>query len=157
MATGKTAGCGQGLQSGSLCDLGNFLSHPVPQLPNLYMWERLIPMCESGRNGLSEMTHQVLREEWLVTLVRTPLCLGRSQPSSHCSSLVSLSLPVGHGQSEGDRMVVSDFHVFIRDVLQHVDAVQKDHPGLPVFLLGHSMVSRPRKRRSRSGLWPWAV
>nr|XP_014338310.1 PREDICTED: monoglyceride lipase isoform X2 [Bos mutus] len=46
---------------------------------------------------------------------------------------------VGHGQSEGERMVVSDFHVFIRDVLQHVDAVQKDHPGLPIFLLGHSM------------------
>uniref|UniRef100_A0A452E6R4 Monoglyceride lipase n=1 Tax=Capra hircus TaxID=9925 RepID=A0A452E6R4_CAPHI len=46
---------------------------------------------------------------------------------------------VGHGQSEGERMVVSDFHVFIRDVLQHVDAVQKEHPGLPVFLLGHSM------------------
>ncbi|XP_068837945.1 monoglyceride lipase isoform X1 [Capricornis sumatraensis] len=46
---------------------------------------------------------------------------------------------VGHGQSEGERMVVSDFHVFIRDALQHVDAVQKDHPGLPVFLLGHSM------------------
>ena len=42
-------------------------------------------------------------------------------------------------------MVVSDFHVFIRDVLQHVDAVQKDHPGLPVFLLGHSMVRRPRR------------
>ncbi|KAF6303048.1 monoglyceride lipase [Rhinolophus ferrumequinum] len=47
---------------------------------------------------------------------------------------------VGHGQSEGERMVVSDFHVFIRDVLQHVDTVQKDYPGLPVFLLGHSMV-----------------
>ncbi|ELV10176.1 Monoglyceride lipase [Tupaia chinensis] len=46
---------------------------------------------------------------------------------------------VGHGQSEGERMVVSDFHVFVRDVLQHVDTVQKDHPGLPVFLLGHSM------------------
>ncbi|XP_019514205.1 PREDICTED: monoglyceride lipase isoform X1 [Hipposideros armiger] len=46
---------------------------------------------------------------------------------------------VGHGQSEGERMVVSDFHVFIRDVLQHVDTVQKDYPGLPVFLLGHSM------------------
>lgn len=53
------------------------------------------------------------------------------------------SLPVGHGQSEGERMVVSDFHVFVRDVLQHVDLLQKDHPGLPVFLLGHSMVSRP--------------
>ncbi|XP_048954330.1 monoglyceride lipase isoform X3 [Canis lupus dingo] len=47
---------------------------------------------------------------------------------------------VGHGQSEGERMVVSDFHVFIRDVLQHVDFMQKDYPGLPVFLLGHSMV-----------------
>lgn len=46
---------------------------------------------------------------------------------------------VGHGQSEGERMVVSDFHVFIRDVLQHVDSMQKDYPGLPVFLLGHSM------------------
>ncbi|XP_022377186.1 monoglyceride lipase isoform X3 [Enhydra lutris kenyoni] len=46
---------------------------------------------------------------------------------------------VGHGQSEGERMVVSDFHVFVRDVLQHVDIMQKDYPGLPVFLLGHSM------------------
>lgn len=46
---------------------------------------------------------------------------------------------VGHGQSEGERMVVSDFHVFVRDVLQHVDTVQKDYPGVPVFLLGHSM------------------
>uniref|UniRef100_A0A8C9ULF1 Monoglyceride lipase n=1 Tax=Spermophilus dauricus TaxID=99837 RepID=A0A8C9ULF1_SPEDA len=32
---------------------------------------------------------------------------------------------VGHGQSEGERMVVSDFHVFVRDVLQHVDVMQK--------------------------------
>lgn len=36
-------------------------------------------------------------------------------------------------------MVVSDFQVFVRDVLQHVDTVQKDYPGVPVFLLGHSM------------------
>ncbi|VTJ86880.1 Hypothetical predicted protein [Marmota monax] len=46
---------------------------------------------------------------------------------------------VGHGQSEGERMVVSDFHVFVRDVLQHMDVMQKDYPSLPVFLLGHSM------------------
>ncbi|OBS67034.1 hypothetical protein A6R68_04430 [Neotoma lepida] len=46
---------------------------------------------------------------------------------------------VGHGQSEGERMVVSDFQVFVRDVLQHVDTIQKDYPGVPVFLLGHSM------------------
>ena len=54
-------------------------------------------------------------------------------------------------------MVVSDFHVFIRDVLQHVDAVQKDYPGLPVFLLGHSMVRRPqRARASAPGVRPAA-
>lgn len=46
---------------------------------------------------------------------------------------------VGHGQSEGERMVVSDFQVFVRDLLQHVNTVQKDYPEVPVFLLGHSM------------------
>lgn len=46
---------------------------------------------------------------------------------------------VGHGQSEGERMVVSDFQVFVRDLLQHVDTVQKDYPEVPIFLLGHSM------------------
>ncbi|XP_040974608.1 monoglyceride lipase isoform X5 [Aquila chrysaetos chrysaetos] len=49
-------------------------------------------------------------------------------------------LPVGHGQSEGDRMVVSDFHVFIRDSLQHIDLMKKEHPELPILILGHSMV-----------------
>ncbi|XP_069668281.1 monoglyceride lipase isoform X4 [Haliaeetus albicilla] len=47
---------------------------------------------------------------------------------------------VGHGQSEGDRMVVSDFHVFIRDSLQHIDLMKKEHPELPILILGHSMV-----------------
>lgn len=47
---------------------------------------------------------------------------------------------------------MSDFHVFIRDVLQHVDTVQKDYPELPVFLLGHSMVSRPQKTQSNLAL-----
>jgi hypothetical protein len=60
--------------------------------------------------------------------------------------------PVGHGQSEGERMVVSDFQVFVRDVLQHVDTIQKDYPDVPIFLLGHSMVSRPqRKVQSKPG------
>ncbi|XP_005387107.1 PREDICTED: monoglyceride lipase isoform X3 [Chinchilla lanigera] len=46
---------------------------------------------------------------------------------------------VGHGRSDGERLVVYDFQVYVRDVLHHVDTVQKDYPGLPVFLLGHSM------------------
>lgn len=46
---------------------------------------------------------------------------------------------VGHGRSDGERLVVYDFQVYVRDVLHHVDTMQKDYPGLPVFLLGHSM------------------
>ncbi|XP_044532145.1 monoglyceride lipase [Gracilinanus agilis] len=46
---------------------------------------------------------------------------------------------VGHGQSEGERMIVSDFQVFVRDVLLHVDLMQKEYSELPIFLLGHSM------------------
>ncbi|KAM9325350.1 monoglyceride lipase [Gastrophryne carolinensis] len=46
---------------------------------------------------------------------------------------------VGHGQSDGDRMTVSDFHIFVRDGLQHVDLIRKEHPGIPLFICGHSM------------------
>lgn len=49
---------------------------------------------------------------------------------------------VGHGQSEGDRMNIKDFQVYIRDSLQHVDLVKSRHPDLPVFIVGHSMVGR---------------
>lgn len=46
---------------------------------------------------------------------------------------------VGYGQSEGERMVVFDFYVFIRDVLQYVDFMQKDYFGFFVFFLGYFM------------------
>uniref|UniRef100_A0A8C9PB60 Monoglyceride lipase n=1 Tax=Spermophilus dauricus TaxID=99837 RepID=A0A8C9PB60_SPEDA len=44
---------------------------------------------------------------------------------------------VGHGQSEGERMVVSDFHVFVRDVLQHVD---RDPVSAPLAFQGGAIV-----------------
>lgn len=97
---------------------------------------------------------QVLSQEWQVIPAGGPPSCSSRQPPGNYSSFISLSLPVGHGQSEGERMVVSDFHVFIRDVLQHVDTMQKDYPGLPVFLLGHSMVSRPQKSPPKSSLVP---
>lgn len=46
---------------------------------------------------------------------------------------------VGHGQSEGERMIVSDFQIYVRDSLQHVDLVKKTFPDLPMFICGHSM------------------
>uniref|UniRef100_UPI00398F02CC monoglyceride lipase-like n=1 Tax=Pristiophorus japonicus TaxID=55135 RepID=UPI00398F02CC len=46
---------------------------------------------------------------------------------------------IGHGQSEGKRMAVSGFKVYVRDCLQHFDMMTKSHPGLKVFILAHSM------------------
>ncbi|CAL8318998.1 unnamed protein product [Merluccius merluccius] len=46
---------------------------------------------------------------------------------------------VGHGQSEGERMNIKDFQVYVRDSLQHIDLMKARHPSLPVFIVGHSM------------------
>ncbi|KAG9270915.1 monoglyceride lipase isoform X2 [Astyanax mexicanus] len=46
---------------------------------------------------------------------------------------------VGHGQSEGERMNIKNFQIYIRDALQHIDLIRARHPSLPVFILGHSM------------------
>lgn len=69
-----------------------------------------------------------------------PFCIATTA-SNDFACMLSFSPTVGHGQSEGDRMVVSDFHVFIRDSLQHIDLMKKEHPELPILILGHSMVS----------------
>ncbi|KAK2898625.1 hypothetical protein Q8A67_010043 [Cirrhinus molitorella] len=46
---------------------------------------------------------------------------------------------VGHGQSEGERMDIKNFQIYIRDVLQHIDIMKGRYPKLPVFIIGHSM------------------
>ncbi|XP_046727504.1 monoglyceride lipase isoform X1 [Silurus meridionalis] len=46
---------------------------------------------------------------------------------------------VGHGQSEGERMNIKNFQIYIRDSLQHIDLIRARHPNLPLFILGHSM------------------
>ncbi|XP_006823487.1 monoglyceride lipase-like [Saccoglossus kowalevskii] len=46
---------------------------------------------------------------------------------------------VGHGQSEGDRVDITDFHIYVRDTLQHVDIIKEKYPKLPIFLIGNSM------------------
>jgi alpha-beta hydrolase superfamily lysophospholipase len=46
---------------------------------------------------------------------------------------------LGHGRSEGERVLVSDFEHVIEDLDAVVDAVTADHPDLPVVLVGHSM------------------
>lgn len=44
----------------------------------------------------------------------------------------------GRGRSEGDRFHVDTFDEYLDDVDRLVEQARAEHPGLPVFLLGHS-------------------
>jgi alpha-beta hydrolase superfamily lysophospholipase len=46
---------------------------------------------------------------------------------------------VGHGRSEGERVYVADFEDVVTDLRTLVETARREHPGLPVALLGHSM------------------
>lgn len=45
----------------------------------------------------------------------------------------------GHGQSEGERVQVSSMDEFVDPVLVHCKAMTEKHPGLPLYIVGHSM------------------
>ncbi|XP_062924311.1 monoglyceride lipase isoform X2 [Mobula hypostoma] len=46
---------------------------------------------------------------------------------------------IGHGQSEGQRLSVPNFSVYVRDCLQHINMMKYRFPDLKIFLLAHSM------------------
>ena len=46
-------------------------------------------------------------------------------------------LLVGHGQSEGERVQISAFSLYVRDVFKHIDQVTADNTGIPIFMFGH--------------------
>ncbi|XP_006823516.1 monoglyceride lipase-like [Saccoglossus kowalevskii] len=60
-------------------------------------------------------------------------------PLTGCGVMVYAHDHVGHGQSQGDRVNITDFNIYVRDTLQHIDIIAKKHPNLPIFLFGHSM------------------
>ena len=45
----------------------------------------------------------------------------------------------GHGRSQGEDTYYSDFHELLEDTNMFVDLAVREHPDVPVFLLGHSM------------------
>jgi alpha-beta hydrolase superfamily lysophospholipase len=45
----------------------------------------------------------------------------------------------GHGRSDGDRVLITDYEQVIADLHAVVGAVKARHPGLPLVLVGHSM------------------
>lgn len=46
---------------------------------------------------------------------------------------------IGHGKSEGDRVFVNRFEDFTRTVKIFFDKIRGWQPGLPIFIVGHSM------------------
>ncbi|WP_336517993.1 lysophospholipase [Pollutibacter soli] len=44
----------------------------------------------------------------------------------------------GRGQSDGERYYIADYNAFVEDLDKLVEIAKAAHPGLPVFLLGHS-------------------
>ena len=45
----------------------------------------------------------------------------------------------GHGNSEGKRVYVKSYDEFMADLIQFRALVERQHPGVPLFPLGHSM------------------
>ena len=46
---------------------------------------------------------------------------------------------IGHGRSEGERALLTDFEHVVDDLASLVGIARTDHPGLPMVMLGHSM------------------
>jgi alpha-beta hydrolase superfamily lysophospholipase len=46
---------------------------------------------------------------------------------------------VGHGKSEGERVLIADFERVVDDLHEVDRKARAEHPGLPVVLIGHSM------------------
>lgn len=46
---------------------------------------------------------------------------------------------VGHGRSDGQRVLISDYEPVVEDLHLVVQHAAAEHPGLPIVLIGHSM------------------
>ena len=46
---------------------------------------------------------------------------------------------IGHGKSDGERALIGDFEHVVDDLRSLVEIKEKEYPGLPVVMIGHSM------------------
>jgi alpha-beta hydrolase superfamily lysophospholipase len=46
---------------------------------------------------------------------------------------------LGHGRSDGERVLITEFERLVDDVHRVVGLAREDHPALPIVLVGHSM------------------
>ncbi|XP_038667957.1 monoglyceride lipase-like isoform X3 [Scyliorhinus canicula] len=47
---------------------------------------------------------------------------------------------IGHGQSEGDRLCIDDFRIYVRDCVQHLDMMKRKFPLLKIYIFAVSMM-----------------
>ena len=101
----------------------------------------------NNEQGLSVFTQQWLPDE--APTAGFLLVHGISEHSGRYQNLVNYFVPrgyaifgldhPGHGQSDGARAHIKRFRQFVTTLRQYNDAVRAAHPGLPLFLYGHSM------------------
>ena len=46
---------------------------------------------------------------------------------------------LGHGLSPGERAQIRDVSQYVQPVIDHCQYKKRQHPGVPVFIIGHSM------------------
>ena len=46
---------------------------------------------------------------------------------------------IGHGESEGERAIIHYMEELTDPVIEHCRQMVKMHPGVPLFIIGHSM------------------
>ncbi len=104
------------------------------------------------RHSTARGTSRLLRRSWLPDIpARSAILLvhglgehsGRYEHlAQHCNRLgfaVHAIDLYGHGKSDGHRGYVERFSVYLDGVAALLDHVQREHEGIPIFLLGHSM------------------
>ncbi|ESN91727.1 hypothetical protein HELRODRAFT_165794 [Helobdella robusta] len=45
----------------------------------------------------------------------------------------------GHGKSEGQRVYIEDFNIFVDDIIDHIEKIKKEYSDIPCFIIGYSM------------------
>lgn len=102
--------------------------------------------------GGGRCTVELYRQAWLPEgKPRAALLLvhGLAEHSGRYGNVVGHFVPrgyaaygldhVGHGRSEGTRVCVDCFEDYTEPIASYFDQIRKEQPGLPVFLVGHSL------------------
>jgi len=99
----------------------------APDGTTLY-YRRSIP---AGARGLAVVIHGMAEHSGRYAPVRNALCAARI--AFHAMDLR------GHGRSGGPRGDVARYEDYVDDVAIFCDAVRKEYPGVPIFVIGHSL------------------